>query len=377
MSKSNQSAKTSTAAAPAASDAPRVARPASPARLAWRRLKADRGAIWSLRLLVVIGLLALLTPLLPLQSPRLAVTDRSLAAPVVSPLFIDYEALSASTQPEGADQSQASEIEPGFAADEIGWFDGPCFRARQTIFGSWRLNSLCGRDLLGRDVLSRIFWGARVSLAVGVVAALVSLLLGVFYGGIAGYVGGMLDAVMMRIVDVLQSVPFIFIVIFLVTALDARGGLLESWGLSRVSLFFFVVGSVFWLTMARVVRGQVRSLKQEPFVEAARAIGAGPGRILFRHILPHTRGVVLAYLTLTVPRVMLFEAFLSYLGLGISPPDVSWGLLLQEGVSVLTPIRIDWWLVAFPGGALSLTLFLLNVLGDGLRDAFDPQALPR
>ncbi|MDA7977577.1 MAG: ABC transporter permease [Pirellulales bacterium] len=356
----------------------------SPTYQAWQRFRTNRGAVWSMRLLALISILAVLTPFLPLQSPRLALTERSLSSPVLSPLVVDQnsmiaamrgnEAIVPNVTTEAPRQTNVRDLEYGFRAEEIDWFDGLLFRARNRVFGSWRLNSLCGRDLLGRDLLSRIFWGARISLAVGFVAALVSLLLGVIYGGVAGFAGGWVDSAMMRLVDILQSVPFIFVVIFLVTVLDARGGFLEHWGLDRVTLFFFVVGSVFWLTMARVVRGQVKSLRQEPFVEAARATGAGRARILFRHILPHTRGIVLAYLTLTVPRVMLFEAFLSFLGLGISPPDVSWGLLMQEGVGVLTPIRIDWWLIVFPGLTLAATLYMLNVLGDGLRDALDPKA---
>jgi oligopeptide transport system permease protein len=181
---------------------------------------------------------------------------------------------------------------------------------------------------------------------------------------------------MMRLVDVLYSIPFIFVVILLITVLDDERvkSRLSEWGVeNRITIFFFVVGAIYWLTMARVVRGQVLSLKQEQFVEAARTIGAGRARIIFRHLVPNLLSVIIVYLTLTIPRVMLFEAFLSFLGLGVQAPDVSWGVLANEGTQSITPIHIDWWLVAYPGLALGTTLFALNILGDGLRDALDPR----
>lgn len=188
--------------------------------------------------------------------------------------------------------------------------------------------------------------------------------------------GGRVDRLMMRLVDILYSVPFIFVVIFIITIVSAepvRNVLENRWGLNRIMIFFLVVGAIYWLTMARVVRGQVISLRHELFVEAARALGASWWRILFRHILPNLVSVVVVYLTLTIPRVILFEAFLSFLGLGVEPPDVSWGLLANEGLQAITPLKIYWWLVVFPGLALALTLFALNFLGDSLRDALDPR----
>jgi oligopeptide transport system permease protein len=179
----------------------------------------------------------------------------------------------------------------------------------------------------------------------------------------------------MRFVDVLYSIPFIFIVINLIMLLrdDSYKAAMARWGLNEITLFYIVIGALFWLTMSRVVRGQVISLKHEQFVDAARTIGAGSGRIVFRHIVPNVLGVVIVYLTLTIPSVMLFEAFLSFLGFGVQPPNVSWGLLVNDGIKVITPIGIHWWLVLFPGLALALTLFALNYLGDGLRDALDPR----
>ncbi len=219
-----------------------------------------------------------------------------------------------------------------------------------------------GTDLAGRDLLTRTLHGGRISLLVGLAGTLVSLAIGVGWGAVAGYAGGRTDNLMMRFVDLLYSLPFIFFVILLVT----------YFGRSLV-LLFVALGAVEWLTMSRIVRGQVLALKALPFVEAARALGAGGGRILFRHLVPNLLGTVIVYATLTVPVVMLEEAFLSFLGLGVSPPSTSWGLLAAEGAASITIVRTNWWLVVFPGAALSLTLFCLNFLGDGLRDALDPR----
>ena len=240
---------------------------------------------------------------------------------------------------------------------------------------------LFGTDVHGRDVLTRVFYGARISLLVGIVGASVALVIGVAWGAVAGYVGGRTDGLMMRIVDVLYSLPSIIFVIVLITTLDqlARATVGRVFGpeVARATpiLFLFVgLGGVSWLTMARIVRGQVLSLKRRGFVEATRALGAGHGRILFRHIVPNTYGVIVTYLTLTVPAIILYESFLSYLGLGVQPPMASWGTLIAEGAQQLNPIRIYWWLLVFPAVMLVSTLLALNFLGDGLRDAFDPKA---
>jgi oligopeptide transport system permease protein len=198
---------------------------------------------------------------------------------------------------------------------------------------------------------------------------------GVSYGAIAGYFGGWLDNLMMRLVDVFYSVPLVCIVIFVVTFMseDKVKTRLDAWGIDRLTVFFVIVGLVFWLTMARVVRGQVISLRHEQYIEAARALGAGRRRILVRHVVPNLLSVVIVYLTLTIPQVMLFEAFLSFLGLGVQAPDVSWGLLANQGFRVVTPVRVMWWLVLYPALMLGTTLFALNFFGDGLRDAIDPK----
>ncbi len=336
---------------------------------AWRRLKRNRAALVAMIFLCTVAVLSFLTPFLPLQAPRQVDTSRQKLAGQCSPLFLETLTLPGDTGVEAL----RNPLEEGFG--KLGPVSGFLLSARVKVFGRWSLNSLCGTDKLGRDMLSRIFWGSRFSLVVGLVATLVSLFIGVTYGAISGYCGGRVDNLMMRGVDVLYSIPFFFIVIFLITVLDAKEfrEALSAWGFNRITVFFFVVGAIYWLTMARVVRGQVISLKNEQFVEAARVVGARPARIIFSHLVPNLMSVAVIYLTLTIPSVMLFEAFLSFIGLGVEPPDVSWGMLTRDGLDVITPVSIDWWLVVYPSLALALTLFALNFLGDGLRDALDPK----
>jgi oligopeptide transport system permease protein len=272
-------------------------------RDAWRRLKRNRMAVASGVILLLIGGLTLLAPVIPgLADPNLQNLELGPTAP------------------------------------------------------SWR--HPCGTDLHGRDLLSRVLDGGRVSILVGLVATLVSFVVGVTYGAVAGYFGGRIDSIMMRGVDVLYSLPYMFLVILLMVYFSR-----SLW------MLFAALGLVQWLTMARIVRGQVLSLKTQEFIEAARAVGAGSGHIIFKHLVPNALGPIIVYATLTVPAVMLQEAFLSFLGLGVQPPKASWGTLVNDGATVMAFFP---WMVAFPGLALALTLFCLNFLGDGLRDALDP-----
>lgn len=216
-----------------------------------------------------------------------------------------------------------------------------------------------GTDDLGRDLLVRILYGARISLAVGFLAAIVSLFIGVFFGALAGYVGGFVDAQITRLIDTLYALPYMFFVILLM-AVAGRS----------FYLLFIAIGAVSWLTTARIVRGQVISLKNSEFIEAARASGTGHAGILFYHLIPNTIGPIIVFFSLLIPRVMLEEAFLSYLGLGVQAPMSSWGSLVADAQNNVT---LYPWMVIFPGLALTLTLFSLNFFGDGLRDALDPK----
>jgi oligopeptide transport system permease protein len=276
----------------------------SPTAMIWRRLRRNRMAIAGLVIMLVLTII-------------------SLAAPLLTPYSYDHINL------------------------ELG--------ATPPSTAHW-----LGTDTHGRDLLTRILYGGRVSLAVGLCATVVSLLIGVTYGAVSGYTGRKTDEVMMRIVDILYSLPFTVFVIILMVVFERN-----------ILLLFFAIGAVEWLTMARIVRGQVLALKEKTFIKAAYVLGYSHPRIILRHIVPNIMGPVIVYTTLTIPRVILLESFLSFLGLGIQPPRSSWGLLIRDGAASLDTYP---WLLIFPGIFLSITLFALNFIGDGLRDALDPRS---
>ena len=221
------------------------------------------------------------------------------------------------------------------------------------------LANFFGTDVLGRDLLSRVLYGSRVSLLVGFLATFVAITIGLFYGALSGYFGGKIDTFMMRVVDILDGLPF---VIFIILILVIFG--------RDIYFLFISIGAFGWLSMARIVRLQVLGLRKKEFIISAQIMGASTTRILYKHIIPNVFGTVIVYATLLVPQFMLLEAFLSFLGLGVQPPDSSWGILIREGA---TTMEEYWWLLIFPALLFSITLFVLNFLGDGLRDILDPR----
>ena len=305
------------------------------------------------RFLTVVGLLTVLVPGLPLAAPSEVRLEEKLASPSLETLWRD-----------------------GFEPERIR-DPGPVSRllieTRTAVFGDRQLGPLLGTDALGRCLLSRLAWGARLSLAVGLVASAISLIIGVAWGAVAGYAGGRVDDIMMRAVDVLYALPLMFIVIFVVALLRGFRNEHPELEANQIIVLFAVIGATSWLTMARIVRGQVLSLRGTEFMDAARASGSTDLSILRRHVLPNVTPVVLVTLTLTIPRVMLFEAFLSFLGLGVEAPDVSWGVLARQGFDALTAVHVNAWLILFPGLAFATTLLAMNALGDRLRDALDPR----
>jgi oligopeptide transport system permease protein len=278
---------------------------------AWRRLRGNKAAVASLFVLLLIGIVC-----------------------VAGPYFLPW----------GLDDVDytAFQAPPTFAAADDG--------TAAHYFGT---------ESNGRDLLVRTLYGGQISLLVGIVSTLVSLIIGVSYGATAGFLGGRVDNLMMRVVDVLYSLPFMFFVILLMVFFGRN-----------IVLIFVAIGAVEWLDMARIVRGQTLSIKRKEYIEAAHACGVSTGRIIRKHVIPNTLGPVIVYMTLTVPKVILLESFLSFLGLGVQEPMTSWGVLISDGARNL---NIAWWMLVFPAAFLAVTLFCLNFIGDGLRDALDPR----
>lgn len=268
------------------------------------------------------------------------------------------------------------------SADAIATTEGPVYDE----LARHHPRFIMGSDLLGRSLLVRALTGGGISLGIGIAAAFISVAIGTLYGAIAGYAGGKVDGVLMRIVDVLYGLPYILLVVLIAVAVDGFIDRQVAAGLDLttaqrtaldVGALLVAIGGVSWLTMARVVRGQVLSLKNQPFIEAARAVGAPTSRIFIRHLLPNLVGPITVYATLTVPQAILQESFLSFLGIGVKPPLPSWGNLAAEGLTELNTFRSHWWLLAVPSVLLGLTLLALNFVGEGLREALDPKRTRR
>lgn len=332
---------------------------------AWYRLRKNYIALFGLYAFCVIALLCLIGPYLTGYTYEQTEISLKSSAPM-EPIFWRSEALKTGEPKKSS--IALSNLEDEFLdrsksdrqAIVAKIAKGKIYREGKVTYEPSNRRHLFGTDPLGRDLLTRVLIGGRISLAVGFAATIVSVLIGVLWGAIAGFVGGKTDTVMMRFADILYALPFTVIVILLMVMFGRN-----------FILLFVAIGAVEWLTMARIVRGQILSLKNQEFIEAAISLGLPGHRILFRHLIPNVLGPIIIYATLTFPEVMLLEAVLSFLGLGVQPPLSSWGVLIDEGSRTM---ETSIWLLICPAFFFSLTLFCLNFLGDGLRDALDPKS---
>lgn len=324
---------------------------------AWKRLKRNKMAMFGLVVVVFYALVALAAPILPIYGYEEQVIEHIHLPPSwntpAGQLWLEKEtdylnrlAAAENRSLSGAETAKLASIRAVIGTDPK--------HQRHYLFGT---------DYLGRDMLSRVIYGGQISMAIGLVGALTSVFLGILLGALAGYLGGRVDQVIMRIVDILYGLPYMLLVIIFMAVFG-----------KNILNLFFALAVVSWLTEAMVVRGQVISLKNSEFIEAARSIGAGTPRIIFRHLLPNTLGIIIVFSTLRIPSFIMSEAFLSFLGLGISAPLASWGSLVGDAVEGMTLFP---WRLIFPAVVMTLFLFSMNFLGDGLRDAFDPQSKNR
>ena len=338
---------------------------------AWRRLKKNKMAMFGLVMIIFYAVISLSAPILPIYNYKQQVLEHQFLPPSIRPAGeLMYEKqnrlIRAMAKKEGrlelnaAELKKLSDLKASIDTEKKVLLTGEEVLVHHRVY-------LLGTDSLGRDLLARIIYGGQVSILIGLLGAITSVFIGVVFGALSGYIGGTFDSLMMRFdslmmrfVDIMYSLPYMLLVIIFM-AIFGRA----------MSNLFFALAIVSWLTVARVVRGQIMSLKNSEYVEAARSSGAGTGRIVFRHLIPNTAGVIVVYTTLRVPSFIMLEAFLSFLGLGVQAPFASWGVLIQDGVYAMTTYP---WLLWFPAAAMTLFLFSMNFLGDGLRDALDPQS---
>ena len=333
---------------------------------AWKRLRKNRMALIGLWIVGIFLVVTLFAPVLPMNS----YTKQQLHHTNLPPSFKPAGQVALTQVQKRMEQIQAlinqgrSDLVPElekvtaeYAAIEVENQTDP---TANNVY-------IMGTDYLGRDLLARTIYGGRISILIGIIGTLTSILIGVVYGAVSGYVGGKTDNIMMRIVDIIYGLPYMLIVIILMAMFSKEGQ-------SSVIILFVAIAMVSWLTEARVVRGQIISLKNAEFVEAAKSMGASPARIIFRHLLPNTLGIIIIFATLNIPSFIMSESFLSFLGLGVSAPDASWGTLVSEGVQGM---ELYPWRLLVPATAMTIFLFAMNFLGDGLRDALDPQSKNR
>ncbi len=331
---------------------------------AWKRLKKNKMAMFGLYMIIFYAAVSLLAPILPIYSYKQQVLEHQYLPPsfkTAGELIYEKKSkfLHAMAAKEGRseltaeEKKQLEDLKASLATEKRKLVNGKEVLVNNRVY-------ILGTDSLGRDLLARIIYGGQVSIMIGLIGALASMFIGVVLGALSGYIGGRFDTLMMRFVDIMYSLPYILLVIIFMAVFGRN-----------IANLFFALAIVSWLTVARVVRGQVLSLKNSEFIEAARASGAGTGRIVFKHLIPNTSGVIIVYTTLRVPSFIMLEAFLSFLGLGVQAPFASWGVLIQDGVYAMTTYP---WMLWFPAAAMTLFLFSMNFLGDGLRDALDPQS---
>lgn len=333
---------------------------------AWKRLRKNRMALVGLWIVIIFFAVTLLAPVLPMLNYK----EQNLHHTNLPPSFKPAGEVALEQVQKRIDKIQGlvnsgrSDLVPELDKQKVEY---ATIEAGNQADPAARNVYILGTDYLGRDLFARTIYGGRISILIGIVGTLTAILIGVIYGAIAGYIGGKTDNIMMRIVDIIYGLPYMLIVIILMALFSKEGQ-------SSVIILFVAIAMVSWLTEARVVRGQIISLKNSEFVEAAKSMGAGTGRIIFKHLLPNTLGIIIIFATLSIPSFIMNESFLSFLGLGVSAPDASWGTLVNEGVQGM---ELYPWRLLVPATAMTIFLFAMNFLGDGLRDALDPQSKNR